>query len=585
MKNIRLVTPKYINRIADTMQTTLKTKLTLYFGLSILITSVISSGFFFLRYRSELDNGINEKLRIGAQIVQKNFDTANLAVVRDTGFENSPKYVQILKELKNVETAFEFKYIYIMIKEKDEYIFIFDSGLYQPEPDYENSFLTPYTDFPEELADSWNSGEAKFSEYTDQWGTVRSVFMPIKDSSGRVVASIGIDYSIDIVKSIIRKAYLVLAGILIFIVIITLIVVFRLHRTIITPITHIISDVTGIAESADLTRRTQVSSSDEVGLLAGSFNSFIEKTQGIIGQIGEISQRLAASSEEFTSISMNLSQTKSEITKEAAYTASTITELIHRITTLSGEQLDLFVSLRKLIEDLYTGIQTVSVQANKTLSLSANVATQAKEGGESISTMNMSMDKVMKSSNDMISIIEIINDISDRINLLSLNAAIEAARAGDAGKGFAVVAEEISKLADQTASSTKSIDALIKANSEEISLEINNLESTTSILNLIIRGVEQMKTEVTTINTVARVQLDTAALVRDNSGNIFTRAEEIKNIAANQKDQLDAITLSINHIDEYTATVTSGAEEIAASSEDIAGMAEALNEKVSLFKV
>ena len=567
------------------MRTTLKTRLYLYFGGSILLTSIISCGFFFLRYHNELDSGINEKLNIGAHISEKVIDAAALKSVHEQGFEQSESFVGVLKYIKNIETSFGFKYIYIMIKENNEYIFIYDSGSYMPEEGYENSFLTPYTDYPAELADAWDSGVSRTAEYTDQWGSVRSVFMPVKDPEGKVFAMIGVDFGIDKVQSIIRKSYLVLAMIMFLIIAITVVAVYHLRGKIITPITKIINDVTGIAESADLTCRTTVSSTDEVGLLAESFNRFIEKTQNIIRQIGEISQRLAASSEEFTSISMNLSQTKSDITKEASYTANTITGLIHRITKLSGEQLDLFESLRKLIENLYTGIQMVSIQSEKTLSLSATVALNAKKGGESISTMNISMDKVMESSNDMIGIIEIINDISDRINLLSLNAAIEAARAGDAGKGFAVVAEEISKLADQTASSTKSIDALIKANSEEISLEIRNLDATTAILNLIIGGVEQMKTEVTTINSITKEQLDTAEKVRDNSGNIFSRAEEIKTIAANQKNELDAITSSIAHIDEYTGTITTGAEEIAASSEDIAGMAEALNEKVSLFKV
>jgi len=513
---------------------------------------------------------------IGAQIVQNGFNTSNIALVHEPDFASSEK---------NIEKSLGLKYIYIMTKEKDDFIFIYDSGSYLPEDGYEDSFLQPYTDCPPELTEAWNTGEAKTSEYTDKWGSFRSVFVPVKDASGNVIAAIGADYSISKVKSTIRKSYFVFGSIIIFIIAITLIVVYRLSRVFITPISQIIKDVTGIAESADLTRRTSVSNSDEVGLLATSFNNFIEKTQNIIRQIGEISQRLAASSEEFSSISMNLSQTKSDITEEAAYTANTITDLVHRISTLTGEQLELFVSLRKLIENLYTGIQTVSVQANKTLSLSATVSANAKKGGESISTMNLSMDKVMQSSNDMIGIIEIINDISDRINLLSLNAAIEAARAGEAGRGFAVVAEEISKLADQTASSTKSIDSLIKANSQEISLEIQNLDSTTTILNLIIGGVDQMKNEVTAINSIAKEQLDTAEMVRDNAGNIFTRAEEIKNIAADQQNELDAISGSISHIDEYTGTITSGAEEIAASSEDIAGMADALNEKVCLFKV
>lgn len=567
------------------MKTTIRTRLYLYFGISVMLISILSCGFFFLRYRSELDNGINEKLMTGAIIAKGIIDMSHLSRVHEPGFEKSEQFIAILRALKNIERSFGFVYIYTMIKENDKYLFVHDSGTYEPEPDYGESFMTSYDDYPPELDEAWKTGEARTAEYTDQWGSVRSVFLPVKDESGKVVMTIAVDYTIEKVKSIIRKSLFIFGGILVFIIFITVLVTYRLRVSIVSPITRIIAEVTQIAESADLSRRTSVTTSDEVGLLAASFNGFLDKSHSIISEINAISQRLAASSEEFTSISMNLAQTKTDITKEVSYTVDTITGLLDRVTTLSGEQLHLFESLKGLIENLYSGIQTVNTQADKTLNLSSAVAANAKQGGESISTMNLSMDKVMKSSGDMIGIIEIINDISDRINLLSLNAAIEAARAGDAGRGFAVVAEEISKLADQTATSTKNIDSLIKANSDEITLELQNLDATTKILNLVISGVEQMKSEVTTINSVAREQLDTAGMVRENSSSIFIRAKEIQVIAASQQEEMEAIRGSISHVDEYTTRVTSGAEEISASAEDIAGMAEVLNGKVSLFKV
>lgn len=564
---------------------TIKSRLYFYFGMSLLITSLISIGFFFQRYRGELDKGINDRLLIGAELSANGIDPALIVKADEEGFQKQEIFGQTLKYLKGVEKAFGFKYIYSMIKTDGKYIFIHDSGNYEPEDDYEDSFLTPYEDFPPALDKAWNTGKAEMEEYTDQWGSFRSVFYPVRDATGKVIYAIGVDYSIDTVKATIRQAWIVLAFILGILVVITLAVVYRLRGMIITPITQIISDVIDITKSADLTKRTSVTGSDEVGSLAMSFNKFVNASQNIITEIGDISHRLAAASEQFTAISMNLAQTKTDITNEAAYTASTITELIQRVTMLTGEQMHLFESLRKLIENLYKGIQTVNTQAEKTLTLSKTVEKHANDGGESISTMNQSMNRVMKSSNDMIGIIAIINDISDRINLLSLNAAIEAARAGEAGKGFAVVAEEISKLAYQTADSTKNIDSLIKGNSQEIMLEMKNLEATTGILKQIITGVEQMKSEVMAISIVANEQLGTAEMVRDNSSDIFVRAMEIKDIASDQKDALDAITLSITNIDQYTGTVTSGAGEIAASAEDISGMAEELNEKVSRFKV
>ena len=567
------------------MRVTIGKRLYFYFILSVVLTSIVSSGFFFMRYRDELDNGINRCLTSGALISKGIIDIAKLGELHNPDYDKSAYYQGKLAELKNIERSFGFLYIYGMIKEDGTYRFVYDSSQYEPEKDVEYTFMKEYSDYPPALEQAWKSGSSVTTEYTDQWGRVRSIFYPVKDSAGNVVLAIGIDYSIEKVRGIMMRSYYMFGGIFAFIVLVTVFFARRLRRKIVSPITKIVSGVTEISENADLRLRTEVTGGDELGVLAQSFNGFLEKSQGIVKQISDISMRLAASSEEFSSISMNLSQSKSGFSREAANTAGTITDLIHRITTLSKEQLELFQSLRSVIDNLYSGIKTVNGQAERTLSLSSEVSVSAKQGGESISTMNVSMDKVMKSSGDMIGIIEIINDISDRINLLSLNAAIEAARAGDAGKGFAVVAEEISKLADQTASSTKNIDSLIRANSEEISMEMKNLDSTTAILKRIIEGVDRMKEEVKSISLSASEQLETAEQVRLLSADIYLRANEVLEIAGSQKDSLDSITASITNIDDYTNNVTAGAEEIAASSKDIAEMAETLNEKVALFRI
>ena len=557
----------------------------LYFIVSVALTSIAASSFFFLRYRGELDSGIDRSLTAGAAVAKGVIDLSKLGELHNPDYDKSEYYIGKLRELKNIEKGFGFLYVYGMVKEDGKYRFVYDSSQYEPDKDTEYTFFKEYNDYPPALDQAWKGGSPVTSEYTDQWGRVRSIFYPVKDASGNVVIMIAVDYSIETVRGIMVRSYYMFGGIAGFIILVTFFVAQRLRRKIVAPISTIVSEVTAISDNADLTMRTSVRGNDELGELSRSFNNFLEKSQGIVKQISEISMRLAASSEEFSSISMNLSQSKTGFTSEASRTAGSITELIARITSLSKEQLELFESLRSIIDNLCKGINTVDGQAERTLAFTSEVSAHAQEGGESISTMNESMAKVMKSSEDMIGIIEIINDISDRINLLSLNAAIEAARAGDAGKGFAVVAEEISKLADQTASSTKNIDSLIRANSAEISKEMSDLDQTTSILKRIIEGIGRMKDEVTSISTVAGDQLETAEQVRLLSADIYLRANEVLEIAASQQDSLDAITSSISNIDEYTSSVTTGAEEIAASSSDIATMAETLNEKVSLFRV
>ena len=130
------------------MRITIGKKLYFYFILSVIITSLISSGFFFMRYRAELDNGITGKLMTGAVISKAFIDLKKLSEVHNPGFDKSDYYINLLRSFKFVDRGFGFIYTYVMTKEDGKYIFVFDSGNYEPEDDYENSFLTEYTDYP-----------------------------------------------------------------------------------------------------------------------------------------------------------------------------------------------------------------------------------------------------------------------------------------------------------------------------------------------------------------------------------------------------------------------------------------------------
>ena len=135
-------------------------------------------------------------------------------------------------------------------------------------------------------------------------------------------------------------------------------------------------------------------------------------------------------------------------------------------------------------------IPETSAMIRETAEVSTQISLKAREGEQSMTGMNSAMTRIIQSSEEMTGIVKIINDISERINLLSLNAAIEAARAGDAGRGFAVVADEISKLADQTASSIKSIDTLIRTNESEIGKGNQNVGAAVEKINYIISDIE-----------------------------------------------------------------------------------------------
>ncbi|PKL16850.1 MAG: hypothetical protein CVV49_14085 [Spirochaetae bacterium HGW-Spirochaetae-5] len=570
------------------MKNSIAAKITLLTGASIIICSVIACSIYYIQYTNELDKNMFEKLSSGVTIIRDIADLENIHTLDKPELKFTEYYRKTLEQFHAVSRTMGFSSLYAMTLKDDKLTFIFDT-INKPDGSEEVSdFLKVYESPPPETTQAVSTGEITFTEkpFTDEFGTFQSVFLKIRAGNNDVV--IGADYDIKDIKNIKNRARLLFAGIITGITGIAILMVLYLRKIAVNPILEVIKNLNDITETADLKKRISVSSHGEIGILAVNFNGFMDRASDILREIDGISLKLASSSAEMSSISAaftDTTRTQAESSNEIISLIEQITDLINSIARLSNEQLEIFVSQKQLIGDLYSGITKVNEQADKAMILSGNVSVKAQNGAVSLSTMNDSMARVKNSSNDMISIIEIINDISDRINLLSLNASIEAARAGDAGRGFAVVAEEISKLAEQTASSTKNIDSLIKVNNEEISLEIRNINTTTTILTEILNGVESMKGEVEEIQITTREQKIIAEKVRNNAGNIYSRAENISSTATTQKNEVDLIGLSIKNIGEQTKAVITGSEEIAANSEDIAKMAEVLREKLSLFRI
>jgi len=213
-----------------------------------------------------------------------------------------------------------------------------------------------------------------------------------------------------------------------------------------------------------------------------------------------------------------------------------------------------------------------------------DITVYATEGEKSLRSMDESMQKINSSSTEMTNIVGIINDISDKINLLSLNAAIEAARAGDAGRGFAVVADEISKLADQTSTSIKDIDSHIKLNNNEINRGTSTVGDAVKTISKIIDGVNSINTMIDEISNQMAHQQSLNSQVNSEAENAINRSDEMKMATEEQKIAVTEIALSISSVNELTQSNSEGAEKLFAHARHVREQAEHLMNEMFQFQ-
>lgn len=355
------------------------------------------------------------------------------------------------------------------------------------------------------------------------------------------------------------------------------------------PIRQAISILKDIAEGeGDLTKQLTVESKDEIGTMAKYFNDFIVKLRALISKSKSISGELAGAIEEMevttTTVSDNV-RTQAASSEEISATVDEVTAGTAGVAKNSDEQAECMQTLTEEIKKLSSVITEIGKDIAVTEAKTREIYEDAKSRESSLHTMGQSMMSISESSKEMSNIIKIIRGISDQINLLSLNAAIEAARAGDAGRGFAVVADEISKLAEETAQSLGEIGTLVTKNDKEIAVGLQNIQDTLETITRVINGVDAIREMIHSMAELMSRQGEFNESVVANAKIVRLKSQEIKDALAEQKIAMDEILKSISNIAMLSQSNSSGADDLKSHAKAVTDLADTLTMQVDRFKV
>ena len=330
-----------------------------------------------------------------------------------------------------------------------------------------------------------------------------------------------------------------------------------------------------IAEGeGDLTKRIDIKSQDEIGELAGWFNIFIEKLQGIVKQIGENSTSVSSSSNMLTGISKNLFENSGDTSQRATNVAASSEEMSANLSSVAAAMEESATNANMVAvaaEEMSSTISEIAENAERARGVSLDAVNQAKEA-------SAFMDELGTAANQIGRMTETITEISEQTNLLALNATIEAARAGDAGKGFAVVANEIKELAKQTAEATLEIKTLVEAVQ-------NTTEKTGRGINSITEVIGGVNETVGSIATAVEEQTATTSEIAQNIAQTSQGIQEVNENVSQSSSVATDITQDIAEVSLASQNISTSSKEVENNARDLLESATQLNNIVGSFKV
>jgi twitching motility protein PilJ len=318
-------------------------------------------------------------------------------------------------------------------------------------------------------------------------------------------------------------------------------------------------DEMGSLAEGDLTVKTTVSE-DITGAIADSVNYAIDELRSLVTTINETSEQVSSSAQETQTTARHLADAAEQQAQQISSATSAINQIVNSMDIVSKDSAESADVAERSVKIASRGAEVV----RETISGMDSIRDQIQETSKRIKRLG-------ESSQEIGSIVELINDIAEQTNILALNAAIQAASAGEAGRGFAVVADEVQRLAERSTSATKRIETLVQTIQSDTNEAVNSMEQTTAE---VVAGARLAEDAGSALGDIERVSHDLSALI-----------QSISTAARAQSAAATDVSVSMNAIQEITSQTSQGASQTADSIGTLAQLASDLRRSVAHFKL